>query len=169
VAARGARAAGGPRSDEPLLLEADGFRLDLSLSVIPNCADQARLGRRKVIPRINLASDLIVLRIFVAEGGQSDRNTESRRNRRFHQTSWRDRRHFFKSSPRRDFCSQEEKQSFREMSLGRYIVKHRDSFFVALDDARCVGYLAGCLENPTKLTHFNDVIASFLDMSDQRH
>jgi GNAT superfamily N-acetyltransferase len=64
---------------------------------------------------------------------------------------------FFESSARRDFCSQEEKQSFREMSLGRYIVKHRDSFFVALDDARCVGYLAGCLENPTKLIHFDDV------------
>ena len=29
---------------------------------------------------------------------------------------------------------QEEKQSSREMSLGRYIVKHRDSFFVALDN-----------------------------------
>jgi GNAT superfamily N-acetyltransferase len=64
---------------------------------------------------------------------------------------------FFESSARRDFCSREEKQSFREMSLGRYIAKHRDSFFVALDNARCVGYLAGCLENPTKLTHFNDV------------
>ena len=64
---------------------------------------------------------------------------------------------FFEASARREFYSQEEKQSFREMSLGRYIVKHRDSFFVALDDARCVGYLAGCLENPTKLNHFNDV------------
>jgi len=64
---------------------------------------------------------------------------------------------FLESSARRDFCSPEEKQSFREMSLGRYIAKHRDSFFVALDNARCVGYLAGCLENPTQLTHFNDV------------
>jgi hypothetical protein len=62
---------------------------------------------------------------------------------------------FFESSARRDFCNQEEKQSFREMSLGRYIAKHRDSFFVALDDGRCVRYLAGCLKNPTKLT--NDV------------
>ena len=53
-------------------------------------------------PSLNLAFDLTVLRIFVAEGGQSDRNTESRRNRRFHQPSWRDRRHFFESSPRRD-------------------------------------------------------------------
>ena len=65
---------------------------------------------------------------------------------------------FFQSSATRDFCSQEEKQAFREMWLGRYIEKHRSSFFVALDpDGRAVGYLAGCLENPTTLSHFNDV------------
>jgi len=56
---------------------------------------------------------------------------------------------FFESSARRDFCDQREKQAFREMSLGRYIEKHRSSFFVAVDDdGRPVGYLAGCLENP---------------------
>jgi GNAT superfamily N-acetyltransferase len=65
---------------------------------------------------------------------------------------------FFEANAKRYFRSEEEKQSFREMSLGRYIVRHRDSFFLALDDAgRAVGYLAGCLENPTKLDHFNDV------------
>src|SRR5215470_668348 len=65
---------------------------------------------------------------------------------------------FFEASARRDFASEEEKQAFREMSLGRYIERHRDSFFVALDDAGCaVGYLAGCLENPTTLSHFEDV------------
>jgi GNAT superfamily N-acetyltransferase len=65
---------------------------------------------------------------------------------------------FFESSVRCDFCGQEEKQAFREMSLGRYIEKHRSSFFVALDDdGRAVGYLAGCLENPLTLKHFNDV------------
>src|SRR5262249_43204715 len=41
MAARHARAAAGPCSDEPLLLEAGGFRLELPLSVIPNCADLA--------------------------------------------------------------------------------------------------------------------------------
>ena len=66
---------------------------------------------------------------------------------------------FFESSAKHDFCSEEEKQIFREVSLGRYIVRHRDSFFVALDDARrAVGYLAGCLENPTRLDHFNDIV-----------
>jgi GNAT superfamily N-acetyltransferase len=65
---------------------------------------------------------------------------------------------FFQSSAKRDFSSQEEKQAFREMSLGRYIEKHLSSFFVALDaDGRAVGYLAGCLENPITLSHFNDV------------
>lgn len=65
---------------------------------------------------------------------------------------------FFESSARRDFCNQEEKQAIREMSLGRYIEKHRASFFVALGgDGRAVGYLAGCLENPITLEHFNDV------------
>ena len=65
---------------------------------------------------------------------------------------------FFQSSATRDFCSQGEKQAFREMWLGRYIEKHRSSFFVAFDtDGRAVGYLAGCLENPITLSHFNDV------------
>src|SRR5262249_41794957 len=65
---------------------------------------------------------------------------------------------FFQSSTKRDFSSQEEKQALLEMSLGRYIEKHRSSFFVALDaDGRGVGYLAGCLENPITLNHFNDV------------
>src|SRR5262249_44746028 len=44
------------------------------------------------------------------------------------------------------------------MSLGRYIVKHRDSSLVALNGVgRAIGYLAGCLENPTKLDYFNDI------------
>ena len=65
---------------------------------------------------------------------------------------------FFASSARRDFSSPEEKQAFQELSLGRYIERHRSSFFVALDaDGRAVGYLAGCLENPITLSHFNDV------------
>ncbi len=73
---------------------------------------------------------------------------------------------FFTSSARRDFGSPEEKQAFREMSLGRYIESHRSSFFVVLDaDGRVVGYLAGCLENPMTLSHFNDV-AYFRDIED---
>jgi GNAT superfamily N-acetyltransferase len=65
---------------------------------------------------------------------------------------------FFESSAKRDFRTHEEKQHFREMSLGRYVVSHRDSFFVTLNGVgRAIGYLAGCLENPTKLGHFNDV------------
>jgi GNAT superfamily N-acetyltransferase len=65
---------------------------------------------------------------------------------------------FFTSSATRDFSSQKEKQAFRDMSLGRYIERHRSSFFVALNDTgRAVGYLAGCLESPITLSHFNDV------------
>src|SRR5215472_3935832 len=41
MAARHARAPAGPYSDEPLLFEARGFRLELPLSVISNCADLA--------------------------------------------------------------------------------------------------------------------------------
>jgi GNAT superfamily N-acetyltransferase len=72
---------------------------------------------------------------------------------------------FFQSSAKRDFCTEKERQSFREKWLGRYILKHRDSFFVAFDDAgRAIGYLAGCLENPTTLYHFNDIgYLSFID------
>ena len=40
---------------------------------------------------------------------------------------------FFKSSAKRDFCSHEERLSFRERWLARYILKHRGSFFVALE------------------------------------
>jgi GNAT superfamily N-acetyltransferase len=73
---------------------------------------------------------------------------------------------FFTSSARRDFSSQEEKQAFRDMSLGRYIERHRSSFFVAFNDAGdAVGYLAGCLENPLALNHFNDV-GYFRDIDD---
>src|SRR5262245_16088889 len=65
---------------------------------------------------------------------------------------------FFISSARRDFSSPEEKHAFRDMSLGRYVESHRSSFFVALNDGGgAVGYLAGCLENPITLSHFNDV------------
>jgi GNAT superfamily N-acetyltransferase len=65
---------------------------------------------------------------------------------------------FFQSSARHTFCDQDERQAFREMFVDRYFLKHRDSFFVAFDDAgRTIGYLAGCLENPTTLAHFNDV------------
>jgi len=65
---------------------------------------------------------------------------------------------FFKSSVKRDFSNHGEQQYFRDMSLGRYIAKHRDSFFIALNgDGHAIGYLAGCLENPTKLDHFNDI------------
>ena len=48
---------------------------------------------------------------------------------------------FFQSSATGDFRRQGEKQAFREMWLGRYIEKHRSSFFVAFDsDGRAVGY-----------------------------
>ena len=56
---------------------------------------------------------------------------------------------FFKSSAKRDFRTNEEQQYFRDMSFGRYTVKHQDSFFVALNGGRrAIGYLAGCLEIP---------------------
>ena len=64
---------------------------------------------------------------------------------------------FFGSSAKGHFSSDEERLSFREKWLGRYILKHRDSFFVALEAGRAVGYLAGCLEDPTNLDHFKDI------------
>jgi GNAT superfamily N-acetyltransferase len=65
---------------------------------------------------------------------------------------------FFASSAKQDFTSSQEKGSFRERWLGRYIANHRESFFVALDEPGCViGYLAGCLKNPTELAHFSDI------------
>jgi GNAT superfamily N-acetyltransferase len=52
---------------------------------------------------------------------------------------------FFASSATQDFFSGEEKASFRERWLGRYIAK------------RAIGYLAGCLKNPTELVDFSDI------------
>lgn len=73
---------------------------------------------------------------------------------------------FFESSAQRNFSSLDEKESFRNRSLGRYITSHINSFFVALDETgSVVGYLAGCLENPTNLDHFSD-IAYFKDIVD---
>jgi len=65
---------------------------------------------------------------------------------------------FFQSSAKQFFSSKQEKDIFRERSLGRYIERHRDSFFVVLDESgRVIGYLAGCLESPTELAHFSDI------------
>ena len=65
---------------------------------------------------------------------------------------------FFVSSAKQDFSDSQEKESFRERWLGRYIANHGGNFFVALDaSGRVVGYLAGCLENPTELAHFADI------------
>ena len=52
---------------------------------------------------------------------------------------------FFESSAKQEFADQAERDAFRERWLGRYIEKHRDSFFVAIDDdGNAIGYLAGC-------------------------
>jgi GNAT superfamily N-acetyltransferase len=65
---------------------------------------------------------------------------------------------FFQSSAKQFFSSTQEKDIFRERSLGRYIERHRDSFFVVLDESGLViGYLAGCLTNPKELAHFSDI------------
>src|SRR5215471_11446355 len=65
---------------------------------------------------------------------------------------------FFQSSAKQFFSNKQEKDVFRERSLGRYIERHRDSFFVALDESGLVvGYLAGCLKNPAELAHFIDI------------
>jgi len=65
---------------------------------------------------------------------------------------------FFESSAKQEFADQAERNAFRERWLGRYLEKHRDSFFVAVDDdGSAIGYLAGCLQNPTELSHFGDI------------
>ena len=65
---------------------------------------------------------------------------------------------FFESSAKQDFSSRQERDSFRERWLGRYVANHRESFFVALDGSgRVIGYLAGCLKNPTELAQFSDI------------
>jgi GNAT superfamily N-acetyltransferase len=65
---------------------------------------------------------------------------------------------FFASSAKQDFSTSQERGSFRERWLGRYIANYRESFFVALDESgRVTGYLAGCLRNPTELAEFSDI------------
>ena len=65
---------------------------------------------------------------------------------------------FFEASARQEFSDQAERDAFRARWLGRYLEQHPDCFFVAIgDDGRPAGYLAGCLQNPTTLRHFDDI------------
>jgi GNAT superfamily N-acetyltransferase len=65
---------------------------------------------------------------------------------------------FFASSATQSFSSGQEKACFRERWLGRFIARHKASFFVGLDETdRVVGYLAGCLEDPINHADFSDI------------
>jgi GNAT superfamily N-acetyltransferase len=65
---------------------------------------------------------------------------------------------FFAASNTQQFADQEERKAFRERWLGRYLDRYRDHVFLALDpEARPIGYLVGCLDDPAHQPLFSDI------------
>jgi hypothetical protein len=64
---------------------------------------------------------------------------------------------FLDRAQNRTFPAARKKNLFESARSGD-ISNHRGSFFVALNGSgRVIGYLAGCLKNPTELVHFSDI------------
>jgi ribosomal protein S18 acetylase RimI-like enzyme len=64
---------------------------------------------------------------------------------------------FFSSSATQTFASDADRATFRERWLGRYLQLWPEHFWVAVSDPeRVVGYLAGCVLDPARLTVFHD-------------
>lgn len=74
---------------------------------------------------------------------------------------------FYSASVTQKFASPSVREAFRERWLGRYLTRDASWFYVALDDDRAVGYLAGCLDDPARTPHFADIdyFASFADLT----
>ena len=65
---------------------------------------------------------------------------------------------FFATSRVQIFANEQARNSFKARWLDRYLNHYIDSFFIARsDDGGLIGYLAGCLENPTLNPLFNDL------------
>jgi GNAT superfamily N-acetyltransferase len=65
---------------------------------------------------------------------------------------------FFATSRTQIFADEEARNSFKAQWLDRYLNYYIDSFFIArADNGVLIGYLAGCLENPTLNPLFDDL------------
>ena len=65
---------------------------------------------------------------------------------------------FFATSRIQIFADEQARNSFKAKWLDRYLNQYIDSFFIArADDGVLIGYLAGCLENPTLNPLFDDL------------
>ena len=64
---------------------------------------------------------------------------------------------FFTSSATQEFSSPEVRETFRERWLGRYLTYDPDWFYVAVREARVVGYLAGSIDDPAQTPRFADI------------
>ena len=65
---------------------------------------------------------------------------------------------FFATSRVQIFADEQARNSFKARWLDRYLNHYIDSFFIARSDGGgLMGYLAGCLENPTLNPLFNDL------------
>ena len=76
---------------------------------------------------------------------------------------------FFATSPSTKTLRPDERPTFKERWLGRYIAYDIESFFVAITEVSTVaGYLAGCLDNPAHNPRFadNGYYASFAPLCD---
>jgi len=65
---------------------------------------------------------------------------------------------FFATSRVQVFADEQTRNLFKAKWLDRYLSHYIDSFFIArADDDVLIGYLAGCLENPTLSPLFDDL------------
>ena len=64
---------------------------------------------------------------------------------------------FFSSSAVKSFTDDAHRARFRERWFGRYLDRYPESFLVARDGEKIIGYLAGCLEDPRKNPLFADL------------
>jgi GNAT superfamily N-acetyltransferase len=65
---------------------------------------------------------------------------------------------FFATSRVKIFADEQARSSFKAQWLDRYLNHYINSFFIArADDGVLIGYLAGCLENPTLNPLFDDL------------
>jgi GNAT superfamily N-acetyltransferase len=65
---------------------------------------------------------------------------------------------FFATSRVQIFADERTRNSFKARWLDRYLNHYIESFFIArADDGVVIGYLAGCLENPTLNPLFDDL------------
>ena len=74
---------------------------------------------------------------------------------------------FFETSNTKEFESEAARAAFLDRWLGRYMKHYADQAFLALGEGSVVGYLVGCLDDPSMDSLFSDIsyYAAFADLT----